>query len=119
MIKINYMSTSFNKKENRKWLFSAIIFLPFVSVCQANSPAAAQPDFTNPLFWFMLATIVLLAFAISTLGSAVKNVSGIARHHEKEKESQAKNNTAAKVAGLFLIFLFGWEKSFGSVIDNT
>jgi cytochrome c oxidase cbb3-type subunit III len=75
----------------------AAIVLPIAGF--SEGPAQQATGGANPFLWFLVIIIILLAFVISALGGAVKNLVTAKNNSGEQKQ----NGSAKKIAGLLLL----------------
>jgi cytochrome c oxidase cbb3-type subunit III len=86
------------------------VVVPGIIFAQAKEP---QQSGANPLLWLLIILIILLAFAISALAAALRNIS----HNQAVEKNEEKKPGGAtgKIAGLTVLFLFLQQSAFAAV----
>ena len=72
----------------------------FPSISFAAGENVTESKWANPMLWFLIMVIILLAFAISALAGTIKNISNSEKNKEKEQ-----NNNSKKIVSIGILFL--------------
>ncbi len=80
--------------------------IPGVIFAQTNEP---QTNGANPLLWLLIILIILLAFAITVLAAAVRNISDVSNRKEQDAK---KESSTGKVAGAVILFFLTQQFAF-------
>ena len=89
--------------------YSSTKFILLISTTLPAMTFAAQKNvetnWSNPMLWFLIAIIILLAFAISALAGSIKNLSNGAKYDNTDE----KKNNSGKIAGIGLLMLLSFN----------
>jgi cytochrome c oxidase cbb3-type subunit III len=101
--------------KNRNPLIPTKVLSTFgVFILPLAMSAAETPDnegWTNPLLWFLISIIILLAFAITTLANVIKNISNTSGEADKHKSVDNQKNGAGKIVTLLFLLSLPVSKS--------